>query len=87
MKIKIIAVSLFLSLLLAGCSSSEKRKVEKIFTTKDYAALTYCMGLSYSARGIAAHKLKGTSIDDVRKTILKDASTKIKLILLMLQKS
>lgn len=76
MKIKIIVISLFTSLFLAGCGSSTPIKSDKIYTKKDYTTLTYCMGLSYSARRIAAHKLKGTSIEDVKKTISKDTTKK-----------
>ena len=76
MKIKIIVVSFFASIMLAGCGSSTPVKPSKIYNKKDYMALTYCMGLSYSARRIAGYKLKGTSIADVKKTISKDSTKK-----------
>lgn len=84
MKLKVLVVCCFVTSFLAACSSTSKNdsridsKIDsrKIFTKKDYAALTYCMGLSYSAMRIAAFKIKGSSIDDVKKTISKDATKK-----------
>ena len=65
-------------LLTAGCSSTgpqaptgqqaaAKPPLSKTYTDKERAQMTYCIGLSDTARRAATEKLKGTPIEEVKK--------------------
>ena len=44
-----------------------KPSLAKTYTAKERGQMTYCIGLSETARKAAAEKLRGTSIDEVKK--------------------
>lgn len=75
MKFFIMLCFLLLTLSVSGCGSTTTVKQEKLFSKNDYAKLTFCLGLSYSAHRIANMKLKGEKKSKIKKLIITDKMT------------
>lgn len=74
MKFFIMLFFLLLTLTVSGCGGTTVNK-EKLFSKNDYAKLTFCLGMSYSAHSIADSKLKGDKKAKTKKRIITDKMT------------